>query len=206
VLAGIVLLVVAANRGGGGGSSTAATSSSAPAPGQEPEDPDAAVSTTPPSPHTEQPAPSVISREGVPAASRTVSAAPAGFSAPASWSDGTSIRVTAAHQQTTTGTGPGQLAGQPQTVFRLELRNGSRAPLDLNSVVVQATYGSPPVQASPLYDEQAVDFGGTADPGAVADAVYSFAIPADQLGDVVLSVDVDGYHFPATFSGAVPTR
>jgi hypothetical protein len=90
-------------------------------------------------------------------------------------------------------------------VFVLELTNGSGAPLDLNAVIVQATYGSDRAQASPIYDAESSDFSGALAPGATATAVYSFTIPADQVGDVVLSVDVDGYRFPAVFSGAVPT-
>jgi hypothetical protein len=88
----------------------------------------------------------------------------------------------------------------------LELTNGSDASLDLDSVVVQATYGAGTVQASPLYDGETVDFGGDLEPGDSAKAVYSFAVPADQTGDVVLSVDVDGSRFPAVFTGAVPVR
>jgi hypothetical protein len=156
-------------------------------------------------PATEDLAAPVVAREGVPAAARTVTAAPAGFTAPAEWADGASVRVTAARQQVSSGTGPGALAGQPQTVFSLEITNGATAPLDLDAVVVQATYGAEAAQASPLYDDATVDFSGSLGSGATAAAVYSFAIPADQLGQVELSVDVDGHRFPAVFTGAVPT-
>jgi hypothetical protein len=44
------------------------------------------------------------------------------------------------------------------------------------------------------------------EPGGTATAICSFSIPADQVGGVSLSVDVDGYRFPAVFSGAVPVR
>jgi hypothetical protein len=179
---------------------SAATATSALAPDAE----ETPTSTVPPSPATEQPAASVVAREGVAQSARTVQAAAADFATAAEWSDGASVRVTAARQQVTSGRGPGERAGQPQTVFALELANGSAAPLDLNGVVVQAVYGGGKSQASPLYDAETVDFGGTLAPGQVATAVYSFAIPADQVGDVVLSVDVDGYRFPAVFSGAVP--
>jgi hypothetical protein len=142
----------------------------------------------------------------VPESARTVEASAADFAGTADWSDGVTVRVTEARQQVTSGRGPGERAGLPQTVFALELTNGSSAPLDLNAVVVQAVYGSDASQASPLYDAETVDFGGTLAPGEVAKGVYSFSIPADQVGDVVLSVDVDGYRFPAVFSGAVPVR
>ena len=139
-----------------------------------------------------------------PASARTLTVSAADFAAPAEWSDGASIRVTDARQQVTSGRGPGERAGQPQTLFTLELVNGTGAALDLNAVVVQAVYGGDKAQASPLYDAETVDFGGSLAPGGTATAVYSFAIPADQVGNVVLSVDVDGYRFPAVFSGAVP--
>jgi hypothetical protein len=185
--------------------STAPTAPTAPAgaspsPGEE-ADPTATV---PPQPATEQAASSVVARDGVPAAARTITAAAADFAAPAEWSDGASLRVTGARQQVTTGEGPGSRVGLPQTVFVLELTNGSSRPLDLHSVVVQAVYGADRVQASPLYDAETVDLSGTLAPRGTATAVYSFAIPDDQLGDVVLSVDVDGYRFPAVFAGTVP--
>ncbi len=159
-----------------------------------------------PAPATEALAAPVVAREGVPAAARTVAATPAEFTAPAQWADGASVRVTGAHQQVSSGSGPGAMAGQPQTVFILEVTNGAGAPLDLNAVVVQATYGASATQASPLYDAATADFGGTLAPGATATAVYSFAIPADQLGEVSLSVDVDGLRFPAVFTGSVPAN
>jgi hypothetical protein len=183
-----------------GGSSAAASASGGTAPTEEQQ----ATSTVAPSPATEVPAASLVAREGVPESARTVEVSAADFAAPAEWADGATVRVTAARQQVTSGTGPGELSGQPQTVFTLELTNGSDAALDVNAVVVQVAYGAGRTQASPLYDSETADFGGTVEPGGTTTAIYSFAIPADQLGDVVLSVDVDGYRFPAVLSGAVP--
>ncbi|MBN1091566.1 hypothetical protein JKP75_02620 [Blastococcus sp. TML/M2B] len=170
-------------------------------------DPDALPAPTEPveSPATEVVAADVVIRQGVPESARTVQAAPADFARPAQWSDGASVRVVGATQGVTRGSGPGARAGQPQTVFTVELTNGSGAPLDLNAVVVQATYG-PGTQASPLYDGDTVDLGGVLAPGATATGVYAFAIPEGELGAVSLSVDVDGYRFPAVFAGAVPVR
>ena len=206
LVAAVVVFLVIRGGSGGSGNAAAATSSSTSAsvPVTDPAEDPTGTPTASPSPATEAPAPTVVSRPGVPAASRTVQATDGDFASTASWSDGATIRVAQAHQQVTSGTGPGELAGQPQTVFSLELVNGTTKPLDLNTVVVQATYGSGPTQASPIYDQQSSDFGGTLAPGDTATAVYSFAIPADQLGKVTLTVDVDGYRFPAVFSGAVP--
>ncbi|WP_448624077.1 hypothetical protein [Geodermatophilus sp. URMC 64] len=203
LVAGVVAFLGLRGDGDGAPGAAAGSTSAPAAPtAQEAED----GPTASPSPATEEPAASVVARDGVPASARTVQVTTADFAAPASWSDGATIRVTEAHQQVTTGTGPGERTGQPQTVVTLELTNDTGRPLDLNTVVVQATYGAPPAQASPIYDAQSADFGGTLAPGASATAVYSFAIPADRLGDVVLSVDVDGYRFPAVFRGAVPAR
>ncbi|MGY1595219.1 hypothetical protein ACI79D_24870 [Geodermatophilus sp. SYSU D00708] len=208
LLAGL-LLVLTVGRDDAPGSPAAAPSASAPAsttdePGTDPEA--TPTPTEPVAPVTEAAAPSLVARAGVDEAARTVEAAPAAFTAPAEWSDGASVRVVEARQQVTGGRGPGDLAGQPQTLLTLELTNGTDAALDLNAVVVQAAYGDGASQAAPLYDRETVDFGGTLEPGDTATAVYSFAIPDDQLDRVSLSVDVDGTRFPAVFSGAVPTR
>jgi hypothetical protein len=203
VVAAVVVFLVVRGGDGDSGGTAAASSTSASAPATD-EATDTDSPTASPSPATEAAAPTVVSRPGVPEASRTVQVTNGDFTATASWADGAGARVAAAHQQVTSGTGPGELAGQPQTLFSLELTNGSDKPLDINAVVVQASYGSGPSQASPIYDQQTVDFGGTLAPGDTASAIYSFAIPADQLGNVTLSVDVDGFRFPAVFSGRVP--
>jgi hypothetical protein len=202
VVVGLLLALLL--PGGGDGSDPAGGSAPTASAGVSPEE--EATATVPPSPATEQPAASVVAREGVPGSARTVAVAAVDFTTPAAWADGASVRVTDARQQVTSGQGPGERAGQPQTVFALELTNGSGAPLDLNAVIVQAVYGGDKSQASPVYDAETVDFAGTLEPGGTATAIYSFSIPADQVGDVGLSVDVDGYRFPAVFSGAVPVR
>lgn len=208
LLAGLVLvLAVGRDDDRGEAAAPAAPTTSAPASDEPAPDPDALPEPTEPvaAPATEAAAAAVVIRQGVPESARTVQATPAGFTEPARWSDGATVRVLGAEQQVAGGSGPGALPGQPQTVFTLELTNGTGAPLDLTGVVVQATYG-PGTQASPLYDEATVDFGGVLAPGAIATAVYSFAVPEAGLGDATLTVDVDGYRFPAVFSGAVPVR
>ncbi|MGY2127708.1 hypothetical protein [Blastococcus sp. SYSU DS0617] len=196
-------------RDDGDAGAPAAADTSAADPSRDPglTDPDATPAPTEsPAPITQAPAEPVVVRPGVPESARTVEAARVAFAEPSEWADGASVRVVEAVQRVTEGRGPGELAGQPQTVFTLELTNGTGAPLALDGVVVQATYGSPAVQAGPLYDDETVDFAGALEPGATATAVHSFAVPEDQLGNVTLSVDVDGFRFPAVFSGAVPVR
>lgn len=211
VLLAALLVLVLDPRGDEREPGTATAPPSAATPSTDPaEDPAAGEAeptpTEPPAPATELVAEPVVVREGVEAAARTVTVAEAAFTAPATWSDGASVRVADVAQQVSSGRGPGAMAGQPQTVFTLEVTNGAAGPLDLNGVVVQAVYGAGATQASPLYDGGTTDFGGTLEPGATATAVYSFAIPADALEDVRLSVDVDGVRFPAVFTGAVPAN
>jgi hypothetical protein len=207
LLAALVLVLTTSGDDDRRTAAAPAPSTAAPATEEPTPDPDDPPAPTEPvaAPATEVAAADVVIRQGVPESARTVQATSADFAQPAQWSDGASVRVVGATQGVSQGSGPGARAGQPQTVFTVELTNGSGAPLDLSSVVIQATYGSG-TQASPLYDDDTVDFGGVLAPGATATGVYSFAIPAAELGAVSLSVDVDGYRFPAVFAGAVTVR
>jgi hypothetical protein len=205
VVAGVVVTLIV--TGSGGSETGQAASSAAPStvPGSSFGPPTPSPSPSP-APISEPAAVSLVARPGVPASARTVAGSTSAFTAPASWADGASVRLTDAHQQVTTGSGPGALVGQPQTVFSLALTNGTNAPLDVSGVVVQATYTAAGTVAAPLYDDTTLDFSGTVAPGATTTAVYAFAVPADQLDDVRLSIDLDGRHFPVVFSGAVPVH
>ena len=136
------------------------------------------------------------------AAHPSVSAPPASFTKPVRYVDGTSLQVTAIHQGTVSGQGPGVFPGQPITTFDLRLTNGTTKAIDLNQVVVTATYGNPKRVASPVYSASAHDFGGTAAPGASVNATYGFSIPTASLGAVVMFVDFDGVHASGTFEGS----
>jgi hypothetical protein len=205
LLAGVLFVLV--NGGGGDDDRNGAASTSSAAPAADPSDPDAEPTPSgPPAVITEAQAAPVVVRDGVPESARTIEAARVDFTSASDWTDGASVRVVRAEQRVSEGMGPGARAGQPQTVFTLELTNGAGVALDVSSVVVQAVYGATDIQASPLYDGDTVDFGGILAPGDVATAVYSFTVPDDQLGDVTLSVDVDGHRFPAVFTGRVTVR
>ena len=81
------------------------------------------------------------------------------------------------------GQGPGVFHGRAYTAVTLVVSNGSPAAVDLNQVVVTATYGSPALVASPVYeDPRAQDFSGVAAPGGSASATYVFAIPPSGRG------------------------
>jgi hypothetical protein len=177
-----------------GPASTAVRPSSGPAVG----------STQPPGP-TPTPAPSEVVkviRRG-PASTPTITAAPAAFAGAVSYPDGLELTVDEVESAVESGQGPGVFAGREFAVFTVGLRNGTRGAIDVQQVVVTATYGPRYLVAERVYanDARAVDFGGSINPGASATARYAFAVPAAQLGDVRLVVDVDGIHTSAQFRG-----
>jgi hypothetical protein len=121
-----------------------------------------------------------------------------------SYPDGVVVRVDDFNNGVEDGRGPGVFSGRAFTAVTLTVSNGSTAPVDLNEVVVTATYGSPAVVASPVYENpQAQDFSGIAPPGGALSALYVFAIPPKDRGSATLQVDVDAAHDPAVFGGGL---
>lgn len=123
---------------------------------------------------------------------------------PVTYPDGISVTVRRYAHGVEKGRGPGVFLGRPYTEIVMSLSNGSTTSLDLNSVVVTATYGSPARIAPPVYEVAAArDFSGTVATGSSANAEYVFAIPTSARRTVVMRVDFDGKHEPAVFSGSV---
>ena len=131
----------------------------------------------------------------------SVVAAPATFQGIVRYSDGVSLDVTGIAHGRVTDEGPGVVKG-PTTTFSLSLRNGSSRPLNLNSVVVTAVYGRPGRIASPIYLARSHDFAGTAKPGGIAKAIYTFAISVPSSARVTIHVDFDAVHAAAVFAGS----
>lgn len=183
-------------------SGTAATSSSSAsaAPSGTPSTPaPTAVGPTP------TPGPSVIAklkRPGQPA-KPSIEADRANFDAAVAYPDGVTLEVRAVEGGVETGHGAGVFAGREFTVFALVLHNGTKTAIDLQQVLVTATYGSKDLVAERVYADnvEAVDFGGSLAPGKDAEARYAFAVPAKALADVRLVVDFDGAHTSAVFRG-----
>lgn len=124
--------------------------------------------------------------------------------APATYPDGVSLTVNRVKHGVETGEGPGVFPGRPYTAFFLSLRSRSPHPIDVNQVVVTATYGSPARIASPVYEGSAArDFAGTVKRGGSASATYVFAIPPGGGTGVVVVVDFDDTHVSARFTGAM---
>jgi len=85
----------------------------------------------------------------------------------------------------------------------MALFNGTKDRLTLGVVVVTVTYGSPARVAHAVYDQNSVDFNGTVQPGKKTTATYGFSIPKGSRHNVTMTVDIDGAHHLAVFSGSV---
>jgi hypothetical protein len=144
----------------------------------------------------------VVSRSSGRPPSQRIDAKPTTFGKPAVYPDGMVVRVTRITQSVVTASGPGEITGQPVTRFTITVTNGTSAPLVLDQVVVSAFYSSPTLRAQPVYGSGIGDFSATVAKGKAASAVYAFTIPVKNLGSVTLTVDVDGTHGLATFTGA----
>lgn len=92
-------------------------------------------------------------------------------------------------------TGPGNIAG-PALRVTVHLTNRTVAPVGLDLVSVDLTYGDDRLPASPLDDPSRVPFSGTLRPGGAAEGTYVFTVPADDRGVVTVSV---GYQPGAPF-------
>ncbi|SDR76100.1 hypothetical protein SAMN04488543_0362 [Friedmanniella luteola] len=117
------------------------------------------------------------------------------------WSDGLRLEVRDVENAVLEAKGPGAVNG-PVTSFTLRLTNGSEVPVDATQVVATLTYGrSDRRLATPVYDDEAADFGTRIAPGRSADARYSFSVPRSGRSAVALTVDLDARHGLATFEG-----
>jgi hypothetical protein len=203
--AAAVLAVATGVAGCSSGTPTAASSSGASA--SPSATPSATRSTPAPSSvgPTPTPGPSVVGkvkRSGGPS-TPTVSAAASSFAKAVAYPDGLTVDVSAISSGVESGQGLGQFAGREFTVFSVRLTNGTKAKLDLQSVVLTATYGKKNLVAERVYadDVDAKDFGGVLAAGRTADARYAFAVPKGALGDVRLVIDFDAAHTSAQFDG-----
>ena len=125
------------------------------------------------------------------------------FTQPIRYSDGLRLTITSTTQGKITGQGPGVFSGRSVTDFHVTLTNGTKKPLLFDAVVVTVSYGSPARLAHLVYDKNSVDFASTVQPGRSGNAVYGFSVPTTALGDVTMTVDLDGLHQLATFKGKV---
>lgn len=125
------------------------------------------------------------------------------FTTPVTYTDGLGLRIAKMTQGKVSGQGPGVFPGRTVTDFYLTLANHTKKALPLDVVVVTVTYGSPARLAHLVYNPNSVDFTGPLAAGQSAKAVYGFSIPTADLGNVTMTVDLDGVHQLAVFKGKV---
>lgn len=131
------------------------------------------------------------------------SAAPAPFDKAISYSDGIKLKITHVAARTETGEGVGARPGDPVSVFTVRITNNSAASLDLNQVVVNLDFDNGRMQAQPVYSDGTNDFSGSVASHSSMTTSYAFTIPTTDLGAVAMTVDFDGRHAAATFTGSV---
>jgi len=83
--------------------------------------------------------------------------------------------------------GPGNIAG-PALRVTVRIENGTADAVPLDGVSVNMYYGADLTPASPLEDTSRAPFTGTLEPGASADGIYVFSVPADARDSVTVEV------------------
>ena len=109
--------------------------------------------------------------------------------------DGVSASLVALDAVQGTAHGPGNIAG-PALRVTVRMVNGTSAPIELDGVSIELTYGRADAPASPLDDPSAAPFTGTLAPGGSAEGTYVFTVPEDQRQVVTVAV---GYRAGAPF-------
>lgn len=148
-----------------------------------------------------QPVPKV-QRSGEPAPS--IAAKPADTNGKVKYADGIVLQIRDVSFAKETKEGPGQFPGRAYALLSLEIVNGSKKPLSLDTVVVTVLDKANKAVA-PVYVEEAkvADFAGELKPGKTAKARYAFALPKSSRSKVTVVVDFDGVHSSAVFRGGL---
>lgn len=197
VRAGVLTIAVAALLAGctstGSDTPTSSTSAGSPSVGTASRAPDPVATGTP----------TLVERSDAAAPSARVAASPADVKSTLTYSDGLTVTLGKGKQGTVTEQGPGALTGLRYTLIPVTVTNGSTRDLNLNNVVPELRYGSPARVAQPIYAEGTIDLHGTLKPKATTSATYAFAVTGAQLSSVSLSLDIDGLHGLAEFSGSL---
>lgn len=181
-----------------GGPTTSPATSAAPDPttSDAPTDKPTASATT-----KNQPVPKV-QRSGE--AKATITAKPVDTDGKVTYSDGVRLVISAVKFGKETKEGPGRFPGRAFAILSLEVDNGSKKALSLDTVVVTVLdrAGKP---VNPVYVEEAKvsDFNGELKAGATAKARYAFAVPVKSRSKVTVVVDFDGVHTSAVFRGGL---
>lgn len=120
------------------------------------------------------------------------------------YSDGVVLRILDIEFGEETEEGPGRFPGRPYALLSLEIDNGGRSPINMNTTIV-TVLDAEGQQVPPVYveDEEVADFSGEVKPGAKSKARYGFAVPVASRSQVTVVVDFDGIHTSAVFRGGL---
>lgn len=148
-----------------------------------------------------QPVPKV-QRSGQPKPS--ISAKTADTDGRVRYSDGVVLSIRNVRFGKETKEGPGRFPGRQFAVLDLQISNGSKRAMSLDTVVVTVLDKSGD-SVPPVYVEEikVSDFAGEVKAGATARATYAFAVPKSSRSRVTVVVDFDGVHTSAVFRGGL---
>ena len=109
-------------------------------------------------------------------------------------------RITAITSTTAKGTQAGEVSG-PAVRVELSITNGTDASISLDSVGVNAYYGSASTPASPIATEGNTPFSGTLAASQTATGSYEFSVPTSQQASLVVTVSRAGTPSIVVFQG-----
>lgn len=115
----------------------------------------------------------------------------ASFKEAVTYKDGLKVEVSAVKHGKIGQYDVGGKPGGDQTTFTVRITNGSKAPFDATLVVPSVTYGEAGTTAEAVItDKIGGGFTGKVLPGKSMSAPWAFAIPANELGDVTMQVEL----------------
>lgn len=100
---------------------------------------------------------------------------------------GVSARIVHVAHGTSSGNGPGEIAGQPQVTLTVVIKNGSPKSVPVDTVQVTATYANHQ-PAVPSNDENDRPLAGELKPGRSTTGTYSFVIPTAEQKQVTVAI------------------
>lgn len=132
-------------------------------------------------------------------------APPVGLDETGDFGTGLTLRVTDIEAVEGVARGPGEVSG-PALRLTMEARNASRAPVSLEGMVVDLTYGAADTPAMPLTEPGARPFEGEVPARAERVAVYVFAVPEGSRDRVRVRTSYTGSAPTVVFRGSADRR
>lgn len=113
------------------------------------------------------------------------------------------VQVVKVVDVTSSGTGPGQISGQPSVALTLQLRNDSATAITVDNAIVNASYAPDSTPASAVDGPPAQPFRGSVPPAGVTSGVYVFALPPEARRQVSISVSYSADQPVVVFTGSL---